>query len=212
MPAWEPFQERLRQAIILAQEEVKRLGGGSVGTEHLLLGIVAEHDGPSAQLLREWGVGIVEARNAAASLGLHPGTPSHTGELAFTVNAKRLIERCFDVAREAGQNFVGTEHMLVAMTRQKAGGAHTVLENVLGPRLPSFVEAASQAVIKEIDVPRPLLTSVPAPTDAESRLYAACLHAAIAGGDADVEELTERAKRLYDAATVAILTSRSPLQ
>ena len=147
MSSWQPFAEHLRQSIIRAQEEVVRIGGGSVGTEHILLGIAGEGASASAQLLLEWGVGLEAAREAAATLGKHPASPVRTGELSFTANAKQLIEQCFDVAREAGHDFVGTEHMLAAMTRQRAGGARTVIENVVGEkRFPAFAQAASDAV------------------------------------------------------------------
>jgi ATP-dependent Clp protease ATP-binding subunit ClpA len=150
MSSWQPFAEHLRQSIIRAQEEVVRIGGGSVGTEHILLGIVGEGASGSAQLLLEWGVGLEAGREAAATLGKHPASPVRTGELSFTANAKQLIEQCFDVAREAGHDFVGTEHMLAAMTRQRAGGARTVIESVVGEkRFPAFAQAASDAVASD---------------------------------------------------------------
>jgi ATP-dependent Clp protease ATP-binding subunit ClpA len=219
MSSWQPFAEHLRQSIIRAQEEVVRIGGGSVGTEHILLGIVGEGASGSAQLLLEWGVGLEAAREAAATLGKHPASPVRTGELSFTANAKQLIEQCFDVAREAGHDFVGTEHMLAAMTRQRAGGARTVIENVVGEkRFPAFAQAASDAVasaaseqpsVRRRAAQGPVRISsvgMPQTGDSEVALYAECLRVASAalGPGTPVQTVRETAKVLFEHALADI--------
>jgi ATP-dependent Clp protease ATP-binding subunit ClpA len=224
MSSWQPFQEHLRQSIIRAQEEVERIGGGGVGTEHILLGIIAEGANPSAQLLLEWGVGLEGAREAAFSLGKHPSSPARTGELSFTANAKQLIEQCFDVARGAGHDYVGTEHMLSAMTRQRAGGARTVIESVVGEkRFPAFARAASDAVASassgkpSVRLHGPRMSGVvnPHPGEAETALYAECLRVASAalGPGTPVQTVRESAKTLFEQAladVAAALSKQTP--
>lgn len=220
MSSWQPFAEHLRQSIIRAQEEVVRIGGGSVGTEHILLGIAGEGASASAQLLLEWGVGLEAAREAAATLGKHPASPVRTGELSFTANAKQLIEQCFVVAREAGHDFVGTEHMLAAMTRQRAGGARTVIENVVGEkRFPAFAQAASDAVasasseqssVRRRDAPEsPVRISsfgMPQAGEPEVALYTECLRVASGalGPGTPVQTVRETAKVLFEHALADI--------
>jgi ATP-dependent Clp protease ATP-binding subunit ClpA len=215
MSSWQPFAEHLRQSIIRAQEEVVRIGGGSVGTEHILLGIVGEGASASAQLLLEWGVGLEAAREAAATLGKHPASPVRTGELSFTANAKQLIEQCFDVAREAGHDFVGTEHMLAAMTRQRAGGARTVIENVVGEkRFPAFAQAASDAVAnassEQPSVRRRAAPQAPVRISSfgepEVALYTECLRVASGalGPGTSVQTVRETAKVLFEHALADI--------
>ena len=215
---WRPFAEHLRNAIVLAQDEAQRTGGGSIGTEHILLGIVAEGASSSAALLLEWGVGLEAAREAAVALGHHPSSPVHTGDLVFTANAKQLIEHCFDVAREAGHHFVGTEHMLAAMTRQRAGGARTVIENVVGEtRFPGFAQAAFDAVTnassEQPDVrPGPTGRTVissfsPALShETEAALYTDCLRVASAalGPGTPIQTVRESAKTLFEQALADI--------
>ena len=53
---WEPFTERARRSIVLAQEEAQRLGNNYIGTEHLLLGIISEGESVAAKVLENLGV------------------------------------------------------------------------------------------------------------------------------------------------------------
>jgi ATP-dependent Clp protease ATP-binding subunit ClpA len=217
---WQPFAEHLRKSIVLAQDEAQRTGGGSIGTEHILLGMVAEGASSSAKLLLEWGVGLEAAREAAVSLGHHPSSSVHTGELVFTANAKQLIEQCFDVAREAGHDYVGTEHMLAAMTRQRAGGARTVIENVVGEtRFPAFAQAAFDAVAGASSGQPAVRTHGPSgrtrissfqpatqSSESETALYTECLRVASAalGPGAALQAVREAAKTLFEQALADI--------
>ena len=51
MSMWEPFTERARRSIVLAQEEAQRLGNNYIGTEHILLGIISEGESLAAKVL-----------------------------------------------------------------------------------------------------------------------------------------------------------------
>ena len=52
MSMWEPFTERARRSIVLAQEEAQRLGNNYIGTEHILLGIISEGESLAALIER----------------------------------------------------------------------------------------------------------------------------------------------------------------
>jgi ATP-dependent Clp protease ATP-binding subunit ClpA len=225
MSSWQPFQEHLRHSIELAQEEAKRVGGGNIGTEHVLLGIVAEGQSASAQLLLEWGVGIEAARDVVATLGSHPASPVRTGDLVFTANAKQLIEKSFDVAREAGHDYVGTEHMLTAMTRQRAGGARTVIERIVGEtRFPAFAQAASNSVANASSgkpsvrgygtSPKVQISSAFVSGGGEPEkmaLYTECLRVASAalGPGTPVQAVRDAAKLLFEEALNDIAAAQS---
>jgi len=212
---WRPFEEPLRHAIVLAQQEAEQFGGGSLGTEHLLLGIIAEGESPAAALLDRCGMGLDRVRESVGSLGAHAAPPAQPGELVFTANAKLAIERCFEVARTSGTTGIGTEHMLAALARLRRGGAHSIFESLLEPeRLAAFREEADRLALGgAADAPAEALRAgvfqaMPQITDAESRLYAACLAAATTG-DNDAEALAVRASRLYRAALATIAASRN---
>src|SRR5579884_3175177 len=55
MSMWEPFTERARRSIVLAQEEAQRLGNNYIGTEHILLGIISEGESLAAKVLETLG-------------------------------------------------------------------------------------------------------------------------------------------------------------
>src|SRR5665213_1676314 len=62
MSMWEPFTERARRSIVLAQEEAQRLGNNYIGTEHILLGIISEGESLAAKVLETLGVNPAKVR------------------------------------------------------------------------------------------------------------------------------------------------------
>src|ERR1700681_4720431 len=62
MSMWEPFTERARRSIVLAQEEAQRLGNNYIGTEHILLGIISEGESLAAKVLETLGVNLAKVR------------------------------------------------------------------------------------------------------------------------------------------------------
>jgi ATP-dependent Clp protease ATP-binding subunit ClpA len=222
MSMWEPFQERLRKSFVLAQERVQRTGGASIGSEAILAGIAEEGESPAAALLKEWGVTADRAAEAApASSG--PADAGRAGDLVFTDDAKRAIERCFEVARKAGHNYVGTEHMLAGMTLERSGGAYAVLETIVGTgKMHEFSKAAALAVENAPEGGRPAGQRPPSAGQGsvgirstregefETMLYTECLRAVSAalGAGASVEDLRANAKALFDAALADIDAAR----
>ena len=65
---FERFTEQARKAIVLAQEEARRLNHGYVGTEHLLLGLLRQDEGVAARALDSLGVTLNEAREQIESM------------------------------------------------------------------------------------------------------------------------------------------------
>ena len=75
MSMWEPFTERARRSIVLAQEEAQRLGNNYIGTEHLLLGLIREGEGVAARVLTNLGVDPAKVRVQTTSLLGAEGQP-----------------------------------------------------------------------------------------------------------------------------------------
>lgn len=122
---WDPFTEEARKTIVRAQEEGQRLGHTAIGTEHLLLGIIAG-EGAAAEVLANLGVSLERAREAV--LTLYAPTEAQTTEL--TPLAKRTIELAFEEARAINHNYIGTEHLLLAITRLHESVAFLALEKL----------------------------------------------------------------------------------
>ena len=124
---FERFTERARQVIIFAQDEARELNHGYVGTEHILLGLLREEDGLAAQALLSSGVELTSAREAAAEVG--NGTGKAGGTLPFTPKAKESLEGALRQALGLGHNYIGTEHILLALLEQGEGAAVQVLHS-----------------------------------------------------------------------------------
>ncbi len=123
------FTERAQKSILLAQEEAKKLRHNYVGTEHILLGLLAEGEGIAAVALNNMGVTLEGARNEVIKA---IGQGSYAADImGFTPRTKRIFELSFLEARNLGHNYVGTEHILLGLLQEGEGVAIVVL-NKLG--------------------------------------------------------------------------------
>ena len=126
---FERFTEKAIRVIMLAQEESRRLGHNFVGTEQLLLGLIAEGTGIAAKTLKSMGVNIKEAREEVEKI-IGRGCGFVAVEIPFTPRAKKVLELSWDEARQLGHNYIGTEHLLLGLIREGEGVAAKVLENL----------------------------------------------------------------------------------
>lgn len=120
------FTERAQRALIYAQEEARALGHNYVGTEHLLLGLLKEGEGAAAQVLKELGLDIDTCRRQIEEL-TGKGDFNFTEGFGYTPRTKRVMELSFYEARNLGHNYVGTEHLLLALVREGEGVAARIL-------------------------------------------------------------------------------------
>jgi len=126
---FERFTEKAIRVIMLAQEESRKLGHNFVGTEQLLLGLIAEGTGIASKTLKSMGVNIKEAREEVEKI-IGRGCGFVAVEIPFTPRAKKVLELSWDEARQLGHNYIGTEHLLLGLIREGEGVAAKVLENL----------------------------------------------------------------------------------
>jgi ATP-dependent Clp protease ATP-binding subunit ClpC len=129
---WQRFTERARRVILLGQEEAGKMQTGHVGTEHLLLGLVRENEGVAAQVLQKMGIALEKVRQEVEAQAVPDGSPppGPGGEPKLTPKAKRVLELAADEARRMRHNYIGTEHLLLALLREKDGLAAIVLRKM----------------------------------------------------------------------------------
>lgn len=123
------FTERAQRVIVLSQEEARRLGHNVVGTEHILLGLIAEGEDVAARSLLSLGISIDQVRNEVERIIGRGGQPTE-GQIGFTPRSKRVLELAFDEARRLGHTYIGTEHLLLGLIREGEGVAAQVLVNL----------------------------------------------------------------------------------
>ena len=121
----ERFNGPANQAIGRAQEEARAMGHPLVGTEHLLLGLVADGEGVAGRAFKELGVTLEGAREQVlAEVPPGQGTP---GELPFSPRARGTIEGATRQAMGLKDDFVGTEHLLLSMLIERDSRTANVL-------------------------------------------------------------------------------------
>ncbi|WP_072771080.1 ATP-dependent Clp protease ATP-binding subunit [Desulfitobacterium chlororespirans] len=124
----EKYTEKALKALQFASDEAKRMGSNVIGTEHLLLGLVAEGEGIAAKSLHGIGVTPEKIREQIGNLtGI--GQP-FTGEVSLTPRVKRVIELAHEEARRHGVSYIGTEHLLLGLLMEGEGVAARVLRNL----------------------------------------------------------------------------------
>jgi hypothetical protein len=128
MNRMERFTNRARRALSLAQEETVSLQHGSIDTEHLLLGLVREEGGVAGTVLRELGLNRKQVEELVKELSAASKTEVSSPELS--TGAKRALEKAVDQARKMGHNYIGTEHLLLALLEQKNCTAMTILDRL----------------------------------------------------------------------------------
>ncbi len=111
----------------LANQEAQRLGHEYIGTEHILLGLVKEGSGVGASVLKNLNVNLPKVRLEVKKF-IKSGTETVAkGKLPQTPRAKKIIEHAIYEARELGHHYVGTEHLLLGLLRDRDGVAAQVL-------------------------------------------------------------------------------------
>jgi len=139
------FTQRVRKVLFLARDEAGRLQHDYIGTEHLLLGIIREGGGVAANVLHRMNIDFDRIQKAVEESVTAPMGPVSIGEIPFTPRAKKVLELSIDEARLHNHNYVGTEHLLLALIREGEGVAARVL-NELG----ADHESVKRDVMKEL--------------------------------------------------------------
>jgi ATP-dependent Clp protease ATP-binding subunit ClpA len=123
------FTNRVRGALIKAREEAHRRHHEYVGTEHLLLGLLAEEDALVMDVLENLGaspLGIRLAINQMVEDG-QPTAKSRIPDLPYTPRARVVLDQAISVAHEFGDGYVGTQHLLLGLIRERHGVAAKAL-------------------------------------------------------------------------------------
>ncbi len=126
---FERFTESAIRVIMLAQEESRRLSHNFVGTEQILLGLIAEGRGTAALVLRHAGVTLKHTRMEVEKI-IGQGSDFVVVEIPFTPRAKRILELSWMEASRLGHAAINTEHLLLGLLKETEGVAPRVLENL----------------------------------------------------------------------------------
>jgi ATP-dependent Clp protease ATP-binding subunit ClpC len=132
--------------IRLAKAEADRFNHPYIGTEHLLLGLIALGQGVAVTVLERMGVSLESVRiEVEKAVGQGPQTKT-VGNVPFTPRAKKVLQLAAAEARALNHSYIGTEHILLGLLREGEGVAAQVLRN-----LNVDIETTRVEVMKELD-------------------------------------------------------------
>jgi ATP-dependent Clp protease ATP-binding subunit ClpC len=154
------FNSRLRGALIKAREDARRRRHEYVGTEHLLLGLLAEEDTLVVDLLENLGVRPIDLQMAVEQM-ITVGRPTgrmQTPDLPYTARARVVLDQAISTAHEFGDGYVGTQHLLLGLIRERQGIAARAM-TAAGVTEPELLRETvrllqGEGVAAMIDVPR----------------------------------------------------------
>ena len=152
---FEKFTEGAIKVIMLSQEEARRMGHNFVGTEQLLLGVIGQRHGIGARALKKLKVTLKKARKEI-ELYIGRGTGFVASEIPFTPRAKRVLEMAVHEGKDLGQNFVGTEHILLALIAEADGVAMRTLDklnvdtNKLRNLILTYIEETQEEILRPL--------------------------------------------------------------
>jgi ATP-dependent Clp protease ATP-binding subunit ClpC len=124
---FERFTDRARRVVVQAQQEARMLNHDYIGTEHLLLGLIREGEGDAAKALESLGISLDAVRTQVEEIIGRGQQPPNDDHIPFTPRAKMVMEVSLREALQLGHNYIGTEHILLALIRVREGVAAQVL-------------------------------------------------------------------------------------
>ncbi|MGW1023694.1 Clp protease N-terminal domain-containing protein [Streptomyces sp. NPDC002577] len=114
------YTPRARNVVVTAQKEAHSARNDVICPEHLVLGLLSEPEGLAGVVLRAQGVELDAVREAATA-ALPPAAEELPALIPFDAGAKKALELTFREALRMGHNYVGTEHILLALLEFEDG-------------------------------------------------------------------------------------------
>jgi ATP-dependent Clp protease ATP-binding subunit ClpC len=114
---FERFTDRARRVVELARHEARTLGHDYIGPEHLLLGLIDEGQGVAATAFTSMGINLDEMRQAVQDAVGRGAQPPEAEPIRFSPRAKKVLELTLRESDQLGHNYIGTEHILLALIR-----------------------------------------------------------------------------------------------
>ena len=126
----ENFSPRVKDVIGYAKEEALRLGHDSIGTEHLVLGLVREGAGSAIELLQALGVDLLEVRQKVEALHQLVENPTLSRKnIPLTRQAEKALKTTFLEAKLYGSPVIRTAHLLLCILRNENDPVASVLRS-----------------------------------------------------------------------------------
>jgi ATP-dependent Clp protease ATP-binding subunit ClpC len=121
------FTERARRVIILAREEAELYRHEYLGTEHILQGVIKDGGGIAIAIIQKTGTDLAQLKKELEKNLPKSSSSLIIGDIPFTSRAKKILEFAVEEARSLNHNYIGTEHLLLGLLKEKEGVACRIL-------------------------------------------------------------------------------------
>jgi ATP-dependent Clp protease ATP-binding subunit ClpA len=121
------YSERAQLAIRFANQEAASLDHDHINTAHLLLGLMREGEGTAMVFLKSMNVDLEKMKTELESIMENKGRGSVIGQLKLTSRADNALKLAAEESQNMGHKYVGTEHMLLGIIREREGVASKTL-------------------------------------------------------------------------------------
>ena len=142
------FTQKAQNALNLSLRFASEMGHTYIGSEHLLMGLIKEETGVAAHYLNERGATLEKVKNAVTQMA-GVGSPTSVSAADMTPRTKNIIEASLYESQKGGQDYIGTEHLLLALLGERDCVAVRILESLgvsvsdLRGELTSFLGSAT---------------------------------------------------------------------
>src|SRR6266576_6633438 len=124
---FERYTERARRVLFFARYEASQLGSISIETEHLLLGLIREGKGLTSRIFARSHLSLENIRKEIEGRTVFREKVSTSVEIPFSAETKRVLQFAAEEADRLLHNYIGTEHLLLAVLREEKSFAASIL-------------------------------------------------------------------------------------
>lgn len=142
---FEKFTDKARGVMWLAQKEARAQNQLYVGSEHILLAILKQHDGLAYEALSKLNVSYEAVAQEVKDMSTQQSEAPSGGHIPFTPRAKRVLEAAYRETMISGHTFISTEHLLLGIVSEGSGRAMEALRH-LGVSADAIREAVQELV------------------------------------------------------------------
>ncbi|MFI0768653.1 Clp protease N-terminal domain-containing protein [Streptomyces sp. NPDC021218] len=114
------YTPRARSVVVASQNEARAASNAEIRPEHLVLGLLADPEGLAAKAIVAQDV-LLDTVRQAATAALPPAADSMPALVPFDADARKVLELTFREALRLGHNYIGTEHILLALLEHEDG-------------------------------------------------------------------------------------------
>jgi ATP-dependent Clp protease ATP-binding subunit ClpC len=126
---FERYTERARRALFFARYEASQLGGRSIETEHMLLGLIREGKGITSRLFVRAHISLADIRQEVERRAVPQERTPVSAEIPFSAEMHGALQDTVEEADRLGHAYIGTEHLLLGLLRAHGSTAASILSD-----------------------------------------------------------------------------------